>query len=123
MSNNNIVIEKLDNLDEYIKKQDDKEVITEVEKIIKNYIRLDNAYKLKHEELKELHKEYKKLYKTFKKNNDTEGKTEFSEKVDNIKREIRLNDEDMFQKRMLILKNVKDNSIITEDDKKNLIQK
>ena len=122
-NNNNIVIEKLDNLDEYIRKKDDKEVDTEVQKIIRNYIRLDNAYKLKHEELKELHKEYRKLYKTCKRNNDDEGKSDFSSKVDNIKKEIRLNDEDMFQKRMLILKNVKDNSLISEEDKRDLIQK
>ena len=125
-TNNNELLEKLDSLDKLDKfsiKENDKEINEEIKKIIKNYIRLDNAYKIKHEELKILHSEYKKLYKTCKRNNDNKGEMDFSEKVDNIKKEIRLNDEDMFQKRMLILKNVRDNEILSEKDKKAVIQK
>lgn len=138
-SNNNDVRIRLDKLDNYLKQTDISNLDVEVKKIINNYIRLDNAYRIKHEELKNIYEEYKKLYNKCKidevKNSSgglvteiilarkRDDKDLYMKKINDIKLEMNNNDEDMYRKRIKVLKDIKSNENIHIDDKDILANK
>ena len=114
---NNEVQSRLDNLDNYLKKTDVSNLDEEIKKIINNYIRLDYAYQLKHEELKNIYQEYKKLYKTCQNKNDNTGINIYINKLENINKELKFNDENMFNKRIKIVRDIRNNNNIKEEEK------
>lgn len=121
ITKNSNIRKRLDDLDNYLKQTDTTNLNDEIKKIINNYIRLDNAYQIKHEELKNIYEEYKKLYNkcriaipTIQNDQD---KDIYMKKLDSVVGEIRRNDEDMYMRRLLILGQIKGNENITSEDK------
>jgi len=123
--NNNIfeIKNELDNDKLYLSRKDNNNVSSRVRNIINRYIRLDKAYRLKHEELKTLHEAYRKLYQTHKKDNNTTSKRECEIKLDDIYEKIKNNDQHMYKQRLLIIGKIKSDPKIPEEDKQFLAKK
>jgi len=123
--NNNIfeIKNELDNDKLYLSRKDNNNVSSRVRNIINRYIRLDKAYRLKHEELKTLHEAYRKLYQNHKKDNNTTSKRECEIKLDDIYEKIKNNDQHMYKQRLLIIGKIKSDPKIPEEDKQFLAKK
>lgn len=101
----------------------DNNVSIRTKNIINRYIRLDKAYRLKHEELKTLHQAYKQLYQKYKRNRDNFNKKECEDKMNNIYGKIKENDHQMYKNRLLIIGKIKGDKTISEPEKQYLAKK
>ena len=95
----------------------------EVVKLVNNYIKLDNAYRIKHKELMVLYNEYEKLYKKCADSGNDKDKQFYSNKIEKILQELHSNDECMYNKRLENIKAIKNNTHIDDNDKKYIAKK
>lgn len=116
------ILEKLDTTESDI--TDDKEFDDlELEKIspetsqkilelLKNYVKMDKSFRLKHESLKTLYNAYLALYNKYKDNskalNDKQDEAKDAEILKNIHSEMKDNNSNLFRERLIILKKIKE---------------
>lgn len=88
--------------------------------MVNKYIKLDNAYRIKHKELMVLYNEYEKLYKKCKRDDD---KNYYSNKINKIINDLKYNDECMYNRRLQVINNIKKDDEINYNDKEVLAKK
>jgi hypothetical protein len=117
------IVKKLNDKKLYIKQEDNTNLNKEVRDIINKYIRLDQAYRLKHQELQTLHLAYKKLYNKHRRDNNTNELDNCLKKLGEIHSHIDKNSENMYHQRLMIIKKIREEPKIPEEDKKFLARR
>lgn len=99
-----------------------KETINKILDLLKNYVNLDKSYRLKHETLKTLYNAYLDLYKKYKNtttlnlkdktpmhenNNSIPDESKHTDMLKNIHQEMKENNFNLYQERLMILKKIK----------------
>ena len=80
--------------------------------LLKNYVKMDKSFRLKHESLKTLYNAYLDLYNKYKDNskelNDKQDEAKDPEILKNIHSEMKDNNSNLFRERLIILKKIKE---------------
>jgi len=80
--------------------------------LLKNYVKMDKSFRLKHESLKTLYNAYLALYNKYKDNskalNDKQDEVKDAEILKNIHSEMKDNNSNLFRERLIILKKIKE---------------
>ena len=115
-------LDKIDTSDSDIKDDkefDDLELETispetskKILELLKNYVKMDKSFRLKHESLKTLYNAYLALYNKYKDNskalNDKQDEVKDAEILKNIHSEMKDNNSNLFRERLIILKKIKE---------------
>lgn len=111
------------------------ETANRVLELLKNYVKMDKSYRLKHESLKTLYNAYLDLYKKYKSTKSQSGNNTVSvnsptptteeplkheEMLKNIHTEMKENNSNLYRERLLVLKKIKEHPEIDQQAKNQL---
>ena len=111
------------------------ETANRVLELLKNYVKMDKSYRLKHESLKTLYNAYLDLYKKYKSTKSQSGNNTVSvnsptttteeplkheEMLKNIHTEMKENNSNLYRERLLVLKKIKEHPEIDQPAKNQL---
>ena len=111
------------NQNDEIENNENNNIPNSVVKLVNKHVKLDQAYRRKHNELTTLFNEYVKLYKKAKSNSDIENKKEYQHGLNTIHSTIKKNSRQMHRGRLLLIGKLKDDKSIEKSDRNYLADK
>ncbi len=91
--------------------------------LVNKHIRLDQDYRHKHNELVTLFNEYKRFRESALKDKNRQLQETYENKLENLNNKIKDNESHMHKGRLLIIAKLKDDNLVSREDKKYLANK
>jgi len=107
----------------YINDGENNNLHNRVKNLVNRYIKLDQAYRLKHEELKTMYDAFKLLHKKYKNAKMVTEENDCQQKINSIVSEMKQNDQQMYHQRLIAIKQIREDNTIPEEDKKFVAKK